>query len=560
MPGDEAWRVIGQRFSGNALPVWPGEAIERTVIALPSASSLRFATCLEPAVSATDFDAGEVRFRVELDGETIFEHEHADPHAESFAWHEVALPERGGRRSRLRFAVEGPLAYSSFFEPVIGPARVNRYDDRPWGEGRPNIVIFLADTFRADVLSFYGGALGLTPRIDELARESVRFQRARSVSTFTFPAHASMFSGLFPHQVGAIGVKRALPESILTIAEALSREGYRTAAITDSAMVSQRFGLAQGFQWFDEKLVDLDSTLERAGAFLAADDGRPVFLFVHTFRTHAPYEVSEATREAYREVLDIEGEYTELEARLKQLVGGMQELDFSGAEASEIVAQMEQHYLGGVADLDVGFGRLWDELRARGVLENGYLMFTSDHGEAFCEHGELGHKGKVWEEQIRIPMFLSGPGLQARDVELPVSLVDLPPTLAELAGIPALDEWRGRSILTLSENRPTFAFQCWGDSSEATLAVIDDDLKVISYEDPDALDEGRLMAAFDLRSDPREEQDLSGSVSDWPARLIERLGPRAADLLEAVVGPEAAQLSAEKKAELEALGYGGEER
>ena len=87
----------------------------------------------------------------------------------------------------------------------------------------------------------------------------------------------------------------------------------RADSVTDAALA-----------WYDEQIVPL------------GDERPPVFLFVHTFRTHAPYEVSEATREAYREVLDIEGEYTELEARLKQLVGGIQELDFSGAEASAL--------------------------------------------------------------------------------------------------------------------------------------------------------------------------------------------------------------------------------
>jgi arylsulfatase A-like enzyme len=143
-------------------------------------------------------------------------------------------------------------------------------------------VLFVADTFRADNLACYGGLEGLTPELDRLASESLTFLQARSTSTYTLPAHAALFSSLYPHQTSADGLAHALPDAIDTIAERLRRSGYRTGAVTDAAVVSRAFGMQQGFESWDERRSDLDSTLERVRAFLGSADGRPTFLFVHT--------------------------------------------------------------------------------------------------------------------------------------------------------------------------------------------------------------------------------------------------------------------------------------
>ena len=122
-----------------------------------------------------------------------------------FAGDFIAQHRAGVERARMSFEVEGNLAYSSFLCPQVGPAQTGDRGARPWATGRPDIVIFLADTFRADNMETYGGKLDLTPNLDRFAKSSRRFLRAWSPSTNTLPAHASLFTGLYPLQTGVVG-------------------------------------------------------------------------------------------------------------------------------------------------------------------------------------------------------------------------------------------------------------------------------------------------------------------------------------------------------------------
>ena len=194
----------------------------------------------------------------------------------------------------LTFEVEGDPGVTAILDPVVGPLEVGDYGDRPWEDAAPDIVVFLADTFRADNLAAWGGAPDVAPNTNALAEASVRFLETRATSVWTLPTHASMFSGLFPLQHGAITSETKLSPDLLTIAEHLAAHGYRTGAITEGAFVSRTYGLDQGFAWFEERTAtERPYPLTLAGAldFLDADDGRPVFLFVHTYRVHAPYRI-----------------------------------------------------------------------------------------------------------------------------------------------------------------------------------------------------------------------------------------------------------------------------
>ncbi len=176
---DDTWRVTGNRFSGEGFALRAGEAYEREV-AIPAASRLRFATSVEPALLGESAEDVPVRFRVLLDDQLVFEHAAPDPGREAFAWHEVVLPAEGRSSARVRFEVDGGLAHSAFLAPVIGPAEVGAPGARLWTRQHPDIVLFLADTFRADNLQAYGGELSLTPFLDRLAGESLLFTRAWS--------------------------------------------------------------------------------------------------------------------------------------------------------------------------------------------------------------------------------------------------------------------------------------------------------------------------------------------------------------------------------------------
>ncbi len=523
-PSNETWRVPLGRFSVEGLPVWPGQR-EVVELDVPPRCVLRFATgtLAVRAPHGVPEQFGEVRFRVELDGAPLFEH--AQPISSSPTWerHVVALPQGGARRAELAFVVEGAPALCAIGTPVVGPAEL----EPPHERRRPDVVLFVADTFRADNLATYGGPAGVTPRLDAFARESLVYTHARSPAMWTLPSQASMMTGIWPLEHGATTHGRSLPAAAHTLAEHLRSAGYRTAAVTDAGFITRSHGFDQGFAWFDEKLRPVEETVEAALEVLDADDARPLFLFVHTFRTHQPYRVSDETLQALGETLGIERDNDALRDAMRL---GDDPWWNEGPPPASLADEIEEYralYRGAAHDLDRAFGAFLDGLAARG-RDGGYVVFTSDHGEAFCEHETIGHEGGVWEENIRVPLLVRGPRAAPRRTDLPATLVDLPATIADCAGVSPDRSWRGSSLLELDHERPVFAFQC-GLAEERSFALIAGQRKLIAPSRPGPVLLEDLRGAFDLEHDPRERTDARDQ--EWARAVLDSLGPRAQQLM-----------------------------
>ena len=549
-----ALAVEGRRLSGEGFVVWPGETIELDCT-LRAGAVLRFATAVESAFVRRVEREGRRTFRVHLDGEPLFAYVEDTP-TEALRWHAVDLPNDVERAGTLSFSVEGDFAYTAFLAPVIGPRAHASYAARPADAPR-DLVLFVADTFRADLMSAYGGTEALTPRLDALARESLVFTEARSVATHTLPAHKTMFSGLYPRQVGRGGLRPVFPREVDTLAERLGRAGYRTAAITDGIMVSRAYGMHQGFATFDERRLGLDSTAERLRAILAADDGRPLFLFVQTYATHSPYEVDPELVAELASRLDLRGD----PSALLEVIGYSEDLltlDLEGAQVRAAVENLRRLYLGTAVQLDRSFGGMLDELRGSGLLDRGLLLFTSDHGEAFGEHDQLFHAGTTHEEQLRIPLLIHGadvaPGLDAR----PTDLIDLAPTVLSLAGLEVPGEWPGTALLEPAPDRPSFAFQARLPVPISTFAIVDGSRKLIGAEDPSGLAVGEWLGAYDLAADPGERVNLLDSDADWPRELADRHGEALERLLVPRYEAGDAALTPDQVEQLRAMGYVGD--
>ncbi len=543
-------RIQGRRMSGHGFWTPAGEA-RAIATELPAGSRLRFATVVEAAQGHRDAREAPHTFRVRLDGATIFEHrQEGSILGESCARHDVELPRGGGRRMRLSFECDGPFAYASFLSPGIGPREVGAPGQRPGELERPDLFVFLADTFRADNLSAYGGEHGLAPNLDGFAEAGRTFLNAWSTSTHTLPAHSSMFSGVYPHQNGQVDYWNPLPGAVQTVAEILTDRGYRCGAITDGLMVSRSHGLDQGFEWFDERREE--PLLARVRPFLEADDGRPVFLFVQTYAVHTPYAPSASTRERLGARLHLERSYEEVYRELEALGNRPGPIP----APPELIGRLRDLYLAAVFDLDQLFAGLRSELDSRGWLASGYLIFTSDHGEAFFEHGRPFHANKVFEEELRVPLVIQGPGVERGRESRPASLVDLAPTLVELAGIAPREDWEGRSLLAGGPERALFAFQSRRVDPESTLAVIEGRRKLIGFDDLEAVRAGKLFAAFDLESDPLERSNLLGSET-WPLERMQAYRSRLERLLTPLVASERLKPTGQELLELQHMGYGG---
>jgi arylsulfatase A-like enzyme len=476
--------------------------------------------------------------------------------------------------------VEGD-AWCGLFEPRLAPVA-------PTPARRPDVVLFVADTFRADNLAFYGGKAGVTPALDAFGETCVRFRRVWAPACWTLPPHMSFFLGVYPPQHGAVAQGRTPGEELVSIAERLRAAGYRTAAVTDGLFVSRRFGLDRGFDHFEEynqagigHTQALERTLDRARALAGEDDGRPLFLFVHTYRTHEPYEATEATRAELGARLGLGPTWDELKKRVfddglarvqagdKQALALAVEGDFGGLlahlgltgpdskDGEDFVDSLHALYLGGAHDLDRAFGSFLKALDARPRADNTWLVFTSDHGEAFNEHQSLFHGHGSYEENLRVPLFLRGPALGHEDVEHAVSLIDLPPTLAEIADVAPDPRWLGTSLLSLDEERPVFAFDC-ATRGQATGVLVREELKVVFEPKEEALRERRILRAFDLAVDPAERHDLGSA--ERPRAALDAEAEAAIRLLRPLAAPGESHLSATQLQSLKAFGYAGGDR
>jgi len=550
-------RVGGRRLSGSGWWVPSGHPCSLGV-RIPPDARLAFGIALEPLFGAREVRTAAHTFRVRLDGAVIFERRvEGGLLGEAIEWHAVDLPRGGVQRARLEFEADGPLALTSILAPRIGPrAFPDRASRSPDPLRPPDLVVFLADTFRADNLAAYGGKAGLTPEIDRFAGESRVFARAWSTATHTLAAHSSMFSGVYPHQNGQVDFYNPLPSQVETLAERLAARGYRCAAVTDGVMVSESHGLAQGFESFDERREN--GTVERVREVLDADDGRPLFLFVQTYAAHTPYAMSAETRARLQGELALDESYEKLMD--SEVMRAYDALPLGkdmvvDAAVSEVAARLHDLYRAGVAEVDALFGRFRQELERRSLLGAGYLLFASDHGESFFEHGRVFHANRVFEEELRVPLILHGPGIDAGREGRPVSLIDFAPTLAGLAGLGPLPLWRGRSLLAPPEARPLYAFQSHAAHDLSTLAVIDGPHKLIGYETLEAVRAGKLHGAFDLGTDPGERIDLEAKEA-WPAELMRARQAELEVLLTPLVKQEVLNPSGPELEEMQKLGYG----
>lgn len=291
-----------------------------------------------------------------------------------------------------------------------------------------SVLLVTIDTLRADRLGAYGDKLARTPVLDELARKGVVFERAYTPVPITLPAHVSMMTGLLPPAHGVRGNGAfALGPGPPTLAESLKSAGRKTAAFIGGFPLAARFGLNRGFEVYDDAMakapgVNYDFAERRATDVVAAARGwlagnpGPAFVWVHLFDPHAPYEAPAGFRtgDAYRDE---------------------------------------------IAATDAAVGALlsaWDARPGPSVV-----AVTSDHGEAFGEHGEWSHSLFIYDTTLRVPLLIRGPGFEpGRRVSVAVGVTDLAATLTEAAGkgVPALPGLSlARALDQGAADRPLYA-------------------------------------------------------------------------------------------------------
>jgi arylsulfatase A-like enzyme len=411
-----------------------------------------------------------------------------------------------------------------------------------------NVVVVVVDTLRQDHLSTYGYARNTAPFLDSLARGGVTLDGI-SPASWTKPATASILTGLHPVTHQAIDRQDRLPEEATTLAETLRSAGYRTLAASANGWVSPTFGFQQGFG---------DFVLYERNSVRARDLNRqllphllklpePFFLYVHYIDPHAPYAPQ----------TDWRGE--PLPASISPLLPGDLDATHVRARPPDLLRRAVDLYDGEIRGADLGLAELVGALRGRGLLGRTLLVVTADHGEEFEEHGRMSHGQTLYEEVLRVPLVFNGPGLRAGVRLGRASLLDIVPTLLDLAKIPfwqrpshmdgmslagALRSGRG-----LPSQRGFLGYLDFVDG--VSLSYTAGDSKMVLAKQPYA------KQVFDLAADPGERRSLLGTAAG--DRRIEDLGAAAAkqfnDYSRAALPRSSATLGSKLAANLAALGY-----
>ena len=514
-------------------------------VALPHRPLLTFGVGLSYAGQGEA--PGWYRLAVRANGRALVERT-INPRA-SHGWKDVSVALDGlGREATLQFDLrftdrEGrDIARPA--DLLLGVADPTVHDLDDFGRAK-GVILVSIDTVRRDHVGIYGYPKPTTPRFDALARGGILCEDAVSTASWTLPAHLSMLTSVDPGAHGGTDMGHGYNHRAPTLASLLRKAGFATQAVTSHLYVSAVYGVDDGFDNMDfHQDRRATEVADRAIEILDRVGDRPFFLFLHLYDPHWHYDPPEAQRRLFE----------------KPYAGTLTGLwqDFSKRNRSNTTAADLDHLLalydGEIRYADDEVGRVLDHVKARGLDRGTLVVMTSDHGEEFLEHGSWEHQKTLYEEVIRVPLLVSGPGVAPRREAAQTSLLDVMPTILAWAGVTASPVQQGRSLLAALGGR-----EAYGETDH----TIDHTHKLFLRAGA-----GRWKAIFslaqdggphgeewyDLASDPGETRGIAppaGTADAIRGRAIQRWreargrgGP----------GPPV-QLTPEQRERLRALGY-----
>src|SRR5262249_7792642 len=375
--------------------------------------------------------------------------------------------------------------------------------------GRPNVLLITIDTFRADRVG-----TGVAPAIDRLAASGVRYTNARTAVPLTLPSHTTIHTGLLPPQHGVReNGAGSLDESHRTIARLLKDAGYRTAAFVGAFVLDRRFGLAQGFDTYDDRIPRDPNATERleaerpAGAVIdralewfarpnpsnlqspvpnppnppnpQSPIPNPFFVWIHLYDPHAPYEPPPGYRGRTKTPYDDE-----------------------------------------IAYADGEVARLLVRLRPSGALDRTLIIVAGDHGEGLGDHGERTHGMLLYESTLRVPLLIAAPGRTPETVDTAVSLSEIAPTILRAAGLTPPPEMTGRDLLTV-RLKPDPDPDLYSETEYPRIAGWSP-LQALTDGRWKAIRAGSATEVYDLQSDAHEEHDVAAQQAALASAMSQR--------------------------------------
>jgi len=468
------------------------------------------------------------------------------------------------RRRRRGGSAERPVRVAVVVLACVAAFRVGTALEARHAVRGPNLLLVSIDTLRADRLGAYGCPLPTSPNIDaRLAAEGVTFTDVYSQSPKTTPSHMTLFTSLYPsvHGVELWENEQSghvLNGTVHTLAEVLKNAGYATAAFTGGAQMDPSRGFDAGFDLYREH-----GQRHRAVKWLGQHRHEPFFVFYHTYDVHDPYLPPDEYIRLFAP--DYRGRVLDTVHRLRA-EGSTSESAWEGLSARfwasvdktdpRDVAFVARLYDAGIRYMDdVTIRALLDRLDELHLARDTLVVFTSDHGEAFGEHGRFQH-GDLYRETVHVPLVLRLPGrLPAkRRIESRVRLLDVMPTILALLDVPAPPGVQGESLVPLIDGTPATADVAVSEYSVPGHELLSVRRGALSY----VLD-GDDERLFDLSTDAAERENVLGTRPADAAALRDLLAAWRVQCrdLAAVFGPRDGRVApnAETARRLRALGY-----
>jgi arylsulfatase A-like enzyme/Flp pilus assembly protein TadD len=404
-------------------------------------------------------------------------------------------------------------------------------------KSRPNVILITMDTVRADHLGCYGAKDIQTPTLDGLAHDGTVFEHAISQVPLTWPSHAVILTGLYPFQNGVQDFTgQPLEPRFRSVAQSFKQQGYATGAVVSAFVLDRSWGLARGFDFYDdafapEAFVDRDpglvdrragESVTRALAWLKKSPRRPFFFWLHLYDPHSPYDPPEPYRTQYRGHL----------------------------------------YDGEIAYADHELGRLITWLKLNQLYGNSLIAFLSDHGESLGEHGEQEHGFFVYNATVHVPLIVkppAGSGIRPGRISRPVETVAVAPTLVRVARIQDAIEKQFQS---------PGLFGAGAEAEDESYSETFYPFSSFGWNPLHALETSRYHyidapqpELYDLAADPEEKKNLAAQQTATVAVLKEKLETRLRThpFTPSEVGGQdgSSKLSPDAQEKLRALGYFG---
>jgi arylsulfatase A-like enzyme len=438
----------------------------------------------------------------------------------------------------------------------------------------PNVVLIVVDSLRADALGPHGSQPSVSPHIDRLAAEGLRFERAIAPASWNLPSLSSLVTSTYPwvHGQGAPGSGQA---DVATLAEAYSRAGYRTGAFAEVTwpLLERGFG---GFQntagsdlFGDPRRNSAAKTFAAALDWMRKDESQPFFLLVHTYEVHS-YFLGKPAHHAFaqKEMPRYQGPFRDWGIHDLSKLAGPQVIEALMKASPDDVAYVRGLYRGAVAELDAEVGRFADALVKDGLDGRTVVVLTSTNGEGFRpDLGRVHHGGRLQDDVLHVPLFVRWPGhLDPGASRALVGTLDVAPTLLRVSGLPDEPLFAGRPLVAADASllsrvrgprfRPRDLREQPVVAEEATFRILPSGQResatapqlALYSEWASLIADGDKVQLYDLKADPGQEKDLATERREVAEALREQLQRLTAGAGRG--GPNAAQLE-----QLRSLGY-----